>query len=66
MDLYESTLSSSISGSSGPMGAWIHMSGVAQDTLHPICGKITQLQNTEYLAPIKRSQIEGSVVCRNH
>jgi len=42
------------------------MSGVAQDTLRSIYGNTTQLQNTEYLVPIKHSQIKGSVDCGNH
>jgi len=47
-------------------GLAIHMSCVARDTLHPIYGNTTQLQNTVYSAPIKHSQIKSSVVCRNH
>ena len=42
------------------------MSQVAQDTLGSIYGKTAQLQNTVNLTPIKRSQIQGSVVCCNH
>jgi len=66
MDLYESTLSSTTLSWSGEMGPWIHMSGVARDSLRLIYRKITLLQNTVYLVPIKGSQIKGSVVCRNH
>jgi len=66
MDLYESTLSSTRLSWSGQMGRWIHVSGVARDTLRSIYGKFTQLHNTVYLTPGKRSQIKGSVVCRNH
>jgi hypothetical protein len=47
-------------------GLMIRMSYVARNTLHSIYGKTTQSQNTVYLAPIKRSQIKGSVICRNH
>jgi len=39
------------------------MSGVSQITLHSIYGKTAQLQIAGYLAPIKRSDIKGSVVC---
>jgi len=43
-----------------------YMSWVARDILRSIYDKTTQLQNTVYLAPVKRSQIKGSVVCCNH
>ena len=65
MDLYQSTLSSTTLSWSEQVGPWIHMFFVARDTLRSIYGKSTQLQNTVYLAPMKRSQIKGSVVCRN-
>ena len=63
MDVYESTLASTTLFVSGWMGLGIHMPGVAWDTLHSIYGKTTQLQITVYFAPIKCSQIEGSVIC---
>ena len=50
----------------GPMGRSIHMSWVARYTLRSIYGKTIQWQNPVYLASIKRSQIKGCVVCRNH
>jgi hypothetical protein len=48
------------------MGLVIHMACVALDTLRSIYGKTTQLQNTSSLAPITGSQIDGSVIGRNH
>jgi len=50
----------------GQMGCTIYMSRVVRDTLHSLYGKTAQLQTTVYLAAIERSQIKGSVVCRNH
>ena len=42
------------------------MSWVVQDTLRSIYGQTPQLQLTVYLAAIKSSRIEGSVVGRDY
>lgn len=55
-------VSTTLSGSE-KIALQILLSPVAWDILHSIYGKISQLLFTEYLAPMKCSQIEDSVIC---